>query len=338
MSNNFHIKLADGETSFDCEAGDTILRAGLRQGLGLAYECNVGACGSCKFDLIEGEVEDLFPEATGLRPKERERGKRLACQCVPRGDCKIKIRTGSEYTSNFPPVRFRARFVGKTALTPDISLFTFTADQPAEFLAGQYAMLSVPSLGQARAYSMSNIANKKGSWEFIIRRVPDGKVTAHLFNALQVNDEIDIDGPFGIAYLRNEVSRQIVGIAGGSGLAPVLSIMKGSALLPQPNGQPVMFYGGRTPADIPAVPQIAAEAMISVDFHPVISVPDSEGVNKWTGDVGFVHEFIAEKLNGPLTDYEYYLAGPPPMIEAAVRLLVADHKVPTTQIHFDRFF
>ena len=338
MTDGFRISLAGNDTRYVCSDGDTLLRAGLRQGLGLAYECNVGACGSCKFDLIEGEVEDLFPEASGLRPKEREKGKRLACQCVPRSDCKIKIRTGDEYVSAIPPARFKARFVGKTMLTPDISLFTFVTDKPAEFLAGQYAMLTIPALGQARAYSMSNIANDEGLWQFIIRRVPDGKVTAYLFDALQANDEIDIDGPYGIAYLRTDVARSIVGIAGGSGLAPVLSIMLGAERAQCTGARPTMLYGGRTPADIPDVRQMAAQAGIEVDFHPVISAPENAAFDEWTGDVGFVHEFIEHKLGSPLPEYEYYLAGPPPMIEAAVRLLVADHKVPTSQIHFDRFF
>lgn len=338
MTDSFRISLAGSETAFDCATDDTLLRSALRQGLGLAYECNVGACGSCKFDLIEGEVEDLFPAASGLKEKERAKGKRLACQCRPLGDCKIKIRSGEEYVSAIPPARFKARFVGKTALTPDISLFTFATDKPAEFLAGQYAMLSVAALGQARAYSMSNIANGDGLWQFIIRRVPDGKVTAALFEQLQVDEELDIDGPYGIAYLRTDVARPIVGIAGGSGLAPVLSVMQGAARAQCASGRPTMLYGGRTPADIPDVPGMASEAGIEVDFHPVISSPENTPTSEWTGDVGFVHEFIEKKLAGALTDYEYYLAGPPPMIEAAVRLLVAEHKVPSTQIHFDRFF
>ena len=337
MTDSFHIKLTGSDTAYECGKGDTLLRAGLRQGLGLAYECNVGACGSCKFDLIGGEVEDIFPEATGLRPKERARGKRLACQCVPRGDCTVKMHTGNEYISAIRPARFKARFVGKTILTPDIALFTFAAAKPAEFLAGQYAMLSVP-LGKTRAYSMSNIANAEGLWQFIIRHVPKGKVTAYLFDQLQQDDELDIDGPYGLAYLRTDVARPIVGIAGGSGLAPVLSILQGAANERCSSGIPTLLYGGRTPADIPDVCQMAAQVGVDVDFHPVISVPESTATGEWNGDIGFVHEFIEKKMGAPLPDYEYYLAGPPPMIEATVRLLAADHKVPMTQIHFDRFF
>ncbi|MDD3800092.1 MAG: 2Fe-2S iron-sulfur cluster-binding protein [Novosphingobium sp.] len=337
MTTQHRINLEQNGSAYACAEDDTLLRAGLRAGLGLAYECNVGACGSCKFDLLDGEVRDLFPEATGLRAKERERGKRLACQCVPVTDCRIKIRSGDEYVSAIRPQRFKARFVGRTTLTRDISLFSFATDMPARFLPGQYAMLSAPQLPQARAYSMSNIPNKEGIWQFIIRHVPGGRATTFLFEHLRENDEMDIDAPFGIAYLRTEVKRPIVGIAGGSGLAPVLSVMRGAAGLAASAG-PVLLYGGRTPEDIPDVPQLTRAAEIHVDYHPVISAPEAGAAQSWGGDVGFVHEFIERKLSAPLPDYEYYLAGPPPMIEASVRLLVGDHKVPQDQIHYDRFF
>lgn len=338
MTAQFQISLAGGDESYPCTEGDTLLRAGLRQGLGLAYECNVGACGSCKFDLLEGEVHDLFSEAPGLRPKERERGKRLACQCVPLSDCTIKIRSGAEYASTVRPTRVRACCSSRVTVTPDMAIFTFTADRPAEFLAGQYAMLSIPGLGQTRAYSMSNLANRDGNWEFIIRRVPDGKVSSYLFDTLQVGDEIDIDGPYGIAYLRRDIPRRIVGIAGGSGLAPVLAIMKASASLSNTNGTPVMLFGGRTPRDIPDVAKLLEGSGADITFHPVVSAQEGDAGAAWTGNTGFVHEFIAPRLAAPLVDYEYYLAGPPPMIESVVRLLVANHKVPANQIHFDRFF
>lgn len=338
MTDCFRINLTGSETSFDCSGGDTILRAGLREGLGLAYECNVGACGSCKFDLIEGEVVDLFPEATGLRPKEKARGKRLACQSIPRQDCKIKIHTGSEYVSAIKPKKLKARFVEKRFLTPDIALFTFVAEKPAEFLPGQYAMISLSAVSQSRAYSMSNISNTDGIWQFIIRRVQDGLFTSSLFNQLKLNDKVDIDGPFGVAYLRAEVNRPIVGIAGGSGLAPILSIIRGAALSKLPAPTPTLLYGGRAPTDIPDVRGVLSTEGIEIDFHPVISMPELAESQHWTGEVGFVHEFIAQKLCLPLPSYEFYLAGPPLMIEAAVRLLVAEQGVPATQIHFDRFF
>lgn len=336
MTNQYQIRLAGGEQVYSCAGDDTLLRAGLRQGLGIAYECNVGACGSCKFELISGEVADLYPEAPGLRPRERERGKRLACQCVPLGDCTIKVRSGAEYLPANRPQKQRARLVGKSALTPDIAVFEFITHSPAAFLPGQYALIGLPGLGQLRAYSMANLANGEGRWQFGIRRVAGGRVSPALFD-LAAGSEVELDGPYGIAHLRTDVTRPLVCIGGGSGLAPLMSVVRGAAAAGMA-GVPVLLYGGRTPQDIPAVEAMLAGEDVALRFHPVVSMPELAGPDGWNGDTGYVHEFIASKLSLPLDGYEYYLAGPPPMIEAAVRLLMGDGKVPAGQIHFDRFF
>lgn len=335
MTTSFNISVANGEATFSCADNDTVLRAGLRAGLGLAYECNTGACGSCKFDLLEGEVHDLFPEASGLRQKERERGKRLACQCVPLSACKIKMHTGEQYVSAIRPARFTVRFVGNRRITPDISIVTFRSDRPAAFVPGQFAMLSLGEPRLTRAYSMSNTPNDEGLWEFIIREVPGGAVSPQ-FQTLERGAEVDLDAPYGVAYFRPEVRRPVVGIAGGSGLAPVLSIMRAAAHDTSFTQDTFLFYGGRGPEDIPPVTELLGPNGERMRFFPAVSMP--ERAQGWTGDVGFIHELLPAKLHQKLADYEYYLAGPPPMIESAVRLLVADHKVPAEQIHFDRFF
>jgi toluene monooxygenase electron transfer component len=337
MTTQFDITLTGAETSFKCADDDTILRAGLREGLGLAYECNTGACGSCKFELLEGEVHDLYPEASGLRAKEREKGKRLACQCVPLSPCRIKIHTGDQYKSPFRPARFRARFESYRAITPDMGVIAFKAERAAQFVAGQYAMLTLGAGAKTRAYSMSNTANDEGRWEFIIRAVPGGAVSP-VFSELRAGDEAEIDGPFGVAYFRPQIARPIVGIAGGSGLAPVLSILRAAGADEGFSQAMSLFYGGRGPADIPDIPELLGGVAGDVSYHPAVSVPELAQQHGWTGQVGFVHELLPGKLALPLAAYEYYMAGPPAMIEAVVRMLVADHKVPMEQIHFDRFF
>lgn len=338
MITQFDITLAGAETSFKCADDDTILRAGLREGLGLAYECNTGACGSCKFELLEGEVLDLYPEAGGLRAKEREKGKRLACQCVPLSPCRIKIHTGDQYKSPFRPARFRARFESYRAITPDMGVIAFKGEErAAQFVAGQYAMLTLGAGPHTRAYSMSNTANDEGLWEFIIRAVPGGAVSP-LFSQLNAGDEVEIDGPFGVAYFRPEIARPVVGIAGGSGLAPVLSILRAAGGDTGFSQALSLFYGGRGPSDIPDIPSMLGDVACRVSYHPAVSVTELAQEQGWTGEVGFVHEQLPSKLELPLAAYEYYMAGPPVMIEAVVRMLVADHKVPMDQIHFDRFF
>lgn len=331
------VRIAGG-SSYVCTAGDTLLRAGLRAGLGLPYECNAGGCGSCKFELLAGEVDDLWPEAPGIRAKERECGRRLACQSVPRGDCEIKIRTADTYVPTVTPRRFMVRYLGSRGVTSDIREFDFQASVPADFLPGQYALLRLPNAGQQRAYSMSNQPNAGGLWRFMVRRVPAGQISSRFFDVLQEGAEVEVDGPYGIAQLRLDVPRDIVCIAGGSGLAPMVSIINGAVAHPALGEREAwLFYGGRGPADIPKISDFI-DPHPNVRFHPAISVPALAEGTDWGGESCMVHELLPRKLPRELAAYEYYLAGPPPMIETVVRMLQTDYQVPAKSIHYDRFF
>ena len=323
---SYNVQIEGGEAfAFPLNDEDTLLRAGLRAGAGLPHECSVGGCGACRFDLLEGEMERLWPEAPGLSERDRKRGKYLACQSRPLSDCVIKLRTADEYRPVVPARRRPATLVERRKLTADMAEFTFRTPGAAAFLPGQYALLYPQGVVGARAYSMSNLANADGIWQFVIRRTPNGRGSGALFD-LAVGDTLPLDGPYGHAYWRAESPREIVCIAGGSGLAPMLGIAR--AALP---GTVHFFDGARTSADLcgrarlPQAPSLA--------YHPVLSTPDAT----WTGATGFVHPEVVRTLAAPLDQYEYYFAGPPPMIEAVQTLLMVEHRVPYAQIHFDRF-
>ncbi len=333
---NHRILIEGGESFVVSAEEDTLLRGALRAGVGVPHECSVGGCGACRFDLLEGEMETLWPEAPGLSERDRKRGKRLACQSRPVGDCTIRMRCGEEYRPAVAPQRFSARLKGKRQLTRDMTEFTFRVGTPANFLPGQYALLYPPRTTGARAYSMANLANEEGLWQFVIRRVPGGQGSNALFDRVRVGDVLTLDGPYGHAYLREDSEREIVCIAGGSGLAPMLSVARGAL----GDGRPrrVHFFDGvRTAADLCAealLGDLAADAE-RFAYVPVVSEPAlSPG---WTGVTGYVHTALEGALDQPLDRYEFYFAGPPPMIEAVQTLLMMQHRVPYQQIHFDRF-
>lgn len=332
------INSKDGST-FVQQASDTILRAALRAGHGLSYECNSGGCGGCKFELQSGEIETLWAEAPGLTERDRRRGRHLACQCRALGDIRISAACADEYVPQLPPKRQRARLVGVTDITHDIREFRFESTLAADFLPGQYAMLDLPGVTGERAYSMSNIANPDRHWHFQIRRVPNGQGTERLFDHLALGDEIGLDGPYGVAYLRTDSPRDLVCVAGGSGLAPMVSIARGAAtagLLK--DGHLYFFYGARTVRDV------CGESLLwdlpgfgeRIHFIPVVSSPQAG--ETWSGATGYVHEQLAGALSAPMASYEFYFAGPPPMTQALQELLMLNHQVPFSQIHFDRFF
>ena len=332
---------APESAAYECAQGDTILAAALRSGLALPYECNSGGCGSCQFELLEGEVDDLWPEAPGISERQRGRGRRLGCQSVPCGDVAIKVALAPAEAELTPPAVRDLTFTGRRDLTANMAEFTFAAEDEAQFLPGQFAMLQLPGVAGPRAYSMSNTTNREGEWRFIVKRVAGGRGTAFLFDELQPGAVIRSDGPFGKGYLRTDNPRDIVCIAGGSGLSPIMSILKGISESTALAGRRVrLFYGVRGPAD-DCVEDLLAEVSglrEQVDLHIAISDDSALGVEEWTGARGMIHELASEVLGEACVDYEYYFCGPPPMTDAVHRMLLLEAKVPASQLHFDRFY
>jgi toluene monooxygenase electron transfer component len=334
------ITLAGSDQSFECGSGDVLLRSALRNDIAFPYECNVGACGNCKFELIEGEVDVKWPGAPGWTDKDRERRRYLGCQCVPRGDCTIKVRPSGHYAPQHLPRRVTGTLSARRAITHDIEEFRFELSGDMPFEPGQYALLSLPGIEGQRAYSMSNIPSSDAPRElhFQIRRVPNGKGTGMLFDSLEVGASIEIDGPYGMAYLRRDVKRDIVCLAGGSGLAPMISIARGAMNDPALDGVKLHFiYGGRTPRDICGQDMLEALPGWNERLHFHAAVSDLTSGEPWEGPTGYAHS-IAESIFGEgLRDMEIYFAGPPMMGAAIQRSFVA-LKVPFSQVHFDQFY
>lgn len=339
MGNRIHI---DGSAlAFEQDAPDTVLRAALRAGIGFPYECNSGGCGSCRFDVVSGGVDVLWPDAPGLSERDRRKGRQLACQCVAAGALAIRVRTSPEYVPRIAPWRRAARLMGSSDVTHDMREFRFATDAPADFTPGQYASLRLNGVEAPRSYSMSNLPNAQGQWDFQIRRVPGGRATSVLFDQLAVGDVVELDGAYGLAGLRDDSARDIVCVAGGSGLAPMVSIARGAARCGMLATRRLhFFYGARTPRDVCGetflreLPGFGA----GLRFHPVVSDAAGADAAGWSGERGFVHHALPRMLGDGLARHEFYFAGPPPMTQAIQELLMGTHLVPYQQIHFDRFY
>jgi toluene monooxygenase electron transfer component len=333
------IQLSGSDVAFACAADDTLLRAAQRAGLGFPYECNVGSCGNCKFERVDGPLDTAWPLAPGWTDKDRQRGRHLGCQSRPTGDCTIKLRLNDHYAPRHRPQRQAAVLRARRALTHDLAEFRFELAAPQAFEPGQYALLTLPGVEGPRAYSMSNTsADGNGRvWDVQVRRVPGGRGSAALFDAVAVGDTVQVDGPYGMAWLRRDAPRDIVCLAGGSGLAPMVSIARGAFTEAALAGRRLDFvYGGRTPADLcgedllRSLPGWAERGR----YHPVVSMPDGSG---WAGATGFVHEHADALFGDTLCEREVYFAGPPAMAAAVQRLLL-DRGVPPSQQHFDQFY
>jgi len=334
------ITVTGSETSFDCGDDDTIMRAALRAGLGFPYECNVGSCGNCRFELQEGTVHHLRENPPGWSAeRDAKRNRYLGCQARPEGDCRIKVSFRPQYESLHRPVSRPAELIGVSDITHDIREFRFRVEEPAPFLPGQYALLTLDGVEGARAYSMSNLPGQ-GEWHFQIRRTPDGIATGKLFDDMPLHSKAVIDGPYGMAYLRADSPRDILCLAGGSGLSPMVSVTRGAAALPDAAGRQIHFlYGGRMVRDI------CGEALLRdlpgfgerIHYKGAISQTEGDGSAGWNGPTGFVHELAEREFGDRLAEFEIYFAGPP-LMGAAVQKMLMDHKVPPGQIHFDQFY
>ncbi len=332
------ISLAGSEVEFDCAVDDTILRAGLRAGLGLPYECSVGSCGTCRVDLVSGEVATVWQAAPGLTERDRQRGRRLACQSRPLGPCMIKARLTPETVPPVLPRRQSALLVGSRALTRDMREFVFRTSGAADFVPGQYALIEFGSEIGPRAYSMSSLPSAEGDWRFVIRQVPGGKGSGALF-AATAGARFEMDGPYGLAYLR-ATERDIICVAGGSGLSPMLSIVHAAAHDPRFADRTIhLFYGGRTPADLCAEAEIKSLPGFGTRIHHVAAVSDAAAAREpYARPIGFIHTIVEEAFGDRLKEHEIYFSGPPAMGDAMQKMLVLGRKVPVGQIHFDRFY
>ncbi len=331
------IRIEGTEIEFESAPDDVVLRAALRSGLGFPYECNVGACGNCRFELLEGEIEHEWDSPPAWGERDQKRNRWLGCQARALTDCRIKLRQDENCISRHRPVRTRARLTEIHPITHDISEFAFALDEAVSFLPGQYGLLDLPGVEGRRAYSMCNLPGDGGEWRFQIKRMPGGAGTAKLFDGLNAGDEVGIDGPFGMAWLREDAPRDIVCIAGGSGLSPMISIARAAAASETLAGRNIhFFYGGRAPRDI------CGEDMLAelpgwgenIHYHAAIS---EEGQGDWSGPVGFVHDLAAERLGESIADHEIYFAGPPAMAQAVQKMLF-ECKAPIGQVHFDQFY
>lgn len=327
------ITLESGE-SFRCADDESVLRAGLRAGIGLSYECHAGGCGTCKIEVVDGQVASTMPDAPGLSDRDRRKGRFLACQCVPLTDCRIKARTDAQHVPPVPPRRLAVRLAGVRDITHDIREFRFRGDRPATFLPGQYALLAVD--GGLRAYSMANLPNDDGEWCFHIRRVPGGRVSNALF-AAQPGLMAELDGPFGLAHLRSG-PRPVVCVAGGSGLAPMLSIARGVAAdRARPEREVYFFHGGRDRADLLDAGWLAAATGLGGRLHyrPAASQPvlPADGVR-----VGLITDLLRGDLADDFDRFDFYCAGPPAMTQAVEDLLLRQAGLDADRLHFDRFF
>jgi toluene monooxygenase electron transfer component len=297
----------------------------------MSYSCNTGSCGNCRFELLEGAVVHRRADAPAWTERDLKRNRWLGCQAEPEGDCRIKFRADEAAVSRDRPMRRQGRLVSVERITHDITEFAFEVEGPDGFRPGQYALFYAPGVDGGRPYSMSNLPGQ-GIWRFMVKRVPGGAVTGHLFDTAKPGDRLALDGPYGTAWLREDSRRDLLLMAGGSGLSPMVSIARAAAEAGMLAHRKIrFFYGCRAKADL-IDPSL-------LDFLPKSSLIQalSEPGPGWAGKAGFLHEVVADSLGPGLVSFEVYFAGPAVM-SAAVQKMAHEAGLPSGQLHFDEFY
>ena len=316
----------------DCDEEESVLDAAFRHGYNLVYGCREGQCSACKAYLLEGEVA-LKPYSTfALSDSEEEQGYTLLCRAMPDSDLVVELLhfDPDDYRSEHPIVDGRAKVAELEPLTHDITRLALDLVEPLDFdyRPGHYVDVWVPGCDERRSFSMANLPGD-GWLELIVKRYPGGRISGLLDGELAVGDELRFTGPYGAFHLRAG-DRPILMVAGGSGMAPQLALLR--QLVRDAADRPVrFFYGARTRRDLFSLEEIERLGAQLPDFAfvPVLSDED------WDGETGLVHEAVAREPVGG--DVEAYLCGPPPMVEAALELLVDGRGVDPAHVHFDKF-
>jgi CDP-4-dehydro-6-deoxyglucose reductase/ferredoxin-NAD(P)+ reductase (naphthalene dioxygenase ferredoxin-specific) len=327
-----HITLEGHPDPVPVEAGDTILASMIRAGVPFPFSCQSGNCGTCKCELLSGDVLELEYSEHALSAQERAKNIILACRAQLWDDTVIR-RLDAEELVMHPSRVMRCRLAALEELTHDIRGLRLEIESggPFTFSAGQYAQLEFAA-GLSRHYSMAGTPGEH-VLTFHIRYMPGGQTSSYVATRLKVGDTLKVSGPLGVAYLREAHHGPVLLIAGGSGLAPIQSILR--SLLARAHAAPVtLYFGVRSERDLyheELLKELAARHP-NFSFHVVLSEQKGERGRRY----GLVHEAVAADLAG-CDGLMAYLAGPPVMVEAATAVLQAKGAQPR-QIHADAFY
>jgi len=331
MNHQVALSFEDGITRFiSCAEHETVADAAYKARINIPLDCRDGACGTCKSFCESGDYDggDYIDDA--LSDEEADAGYALPCQMMPRSDLVLQISGTSEAAKTGPATHQATVTEVRHHSDSTIGLTLELDDRDAlAFLPGQYVNVAVPGADCTRSYSFSTAPSDKHV-SFLVRYTPGGAMSEYLKQRAKPGDRVEFTGPMGGFFLR-EVNRRALFLAGGTGLAPILSML--DTLRESGLERPVhLVYGVTEDADLVEVDRLRehAEALERFTFDTCVASPDSDHPNK-----GYVTAFVGPEhlADG---DVDVYLCGPPPMVDA-VRADLAERGITPAHFHFEKF-
>jgi CDP-4-dehydro-6-deoxyglucose reductase len=335
----FTVTVMPSGKQFAVEPDETVLEAGLRQGVVLPYGCKNGACGSCRSKVVEGSILQGPHQTAALKPEDAERGFALPCCAKATSDLTIEARVIAA-AGDVPIRKMPCRIASIERAAPDVVVvrLQLPANERLQYLAGQYVELILKD-GARRSYSMAGAPHAADQVELHIRHMPGGKFTDPLFGAVQPavkeRDILRFEGPMGTFFLREDSVKPIVLVASGTGFAPIKAIVEHARHkgITRPM---TLYWGGRRPQDLyrhELCERWAAE-MPHFRYVPVVSDPLPE--DAWTGRGGFVHRAVMEDFPD-LSGFQVYACGAPIVVDSAKADFTARCALPEDEFFADAF-
>jgi len=332
---SFAISVQPSGIQFQAQAGESLLAAGIRQGIGLPYGCKDGACGSCKCKLVSGQVQQSDFQRKALSEEEEAQGFVLTCSARALSDISLESRQVTP-AGALPVKKMPTRVSSLLRKTDDVIVMQLQlpANDTFVYRAGQYVEFILRD-GARRSYSMANAPSHGAGVELHIRHMPGGRFTDLVFGSMKEKDILRIEGPMGSFFLREESSKPMVFLASGTGFAPLKALLEHM----QHCGitRPVtLYWGGRRPADLYMDDWLQAQcgAMPNVHYVPVVS--DALPEDAWNGRTGFVHRAVLEDF-ADLSGHQVYACGAPVVVDSAKRDFCAQAGLPAEEFFADAF-
>jgi propane monooxygenase reductase component len=335
MGETHIVRLEPVGIEFEVDEDETVLNGAFRQGLMLMHGCKEGQCAACKSFLLDGEV-DLDRYSTFALPDyEQDEGWTLLCRAHALSDVEVELINYDEeiLRSGIAQRTLSTNVEAIEPLTRDIRRLVLRVADGEElaFYPGQYVDIRIPGANDYRSFSMAGLPSDRGRLEFMIKLYPGGRFSGLLADGeLAEGDELEIRGPYGVFTLRNSSTRPLLFIGGGAGMAPILSLLR--ALVEQGSTRAaVYYYGAREKQDLFHLEEMTAlaDALSDFRFVPALS---HQG---WEGASGLITD-VVDRSERDLTGVDAYLCGPPPMVDAAIELLVR-RGLPEAHIYYDKF-
>jgi ferredoxin-NADP reductase/ferredoxin len=321
------VTVANTGQTFTCQEGELILDAGLEAGIGLPHNCRGGACGTCKSQVIGGEVDHGWVMSFAISDEEKAAGKCLICQSKPLTPTLV-IRTdnavaGAEETPP-APIEARGQVIAAEPVTPSIRRLVIALPPGVRFRyrAGMHVEVRTPGIAKPRTYSIATAPGDDGLppdglLELFVTRHEAGQASGWLHGAERLGAPIDLHGPYGNFRLPKDASGPVLCLAGGSGLSPILSIVRRA--LASGYADPIeLILSVRDRSEVFALDALHALARRHQNFSYQVTLSRAPQLDPATGwQSGRVPDWLPDAFPD-LSAWQVLVAGPPGFVEACV--------------------